>query len=89
MLFSKHTSTNKTEQAVQSYAAGQEDLYNNAKEPIPSDMPKLKGCGFKIRAFVDSDHAGDVSTRRSRTGSLCCHLERLILLEVGWSATPM
>ena len=28
------------------------------------------GKGFKIRVFVDSDHAGDQVTRRSRTGFL-------------------
>jgi len=43
-------------------------VYNNAKEVIPKDMPEPKGFGFKIRAFVDSDHAGSEKTRRSRTG---------------------
>ena len=43
-------------------------VYNKAKETIPMDMPKPKGFGFKIKAFVDSDHAGSEKTRRSRTG---------------------
>ena len=29
---------------------------------------KCRGFGFIIRAYVDSDHAGDSVTRRSRTG---------------------
>ena len=31
-------------------------------------MPKPKDMGFKIRAYLDSDHAGHAVTRRSRTG---------------------
>jgi len=39
-----------------------------SKEEIPKDIPKPRGLGFKMRAYVDSDHAGDTVTRRSRTG---------------------
>jgi len=42
--------------------------YGPCKEDIPSNAPAPKGIGFTIRAFVDSDHAGDSITRRSRTG---------------------
>lgn len=38
------------------------------KDEIPPDMPTPLGKPFIIRAFVDSDHAGDQVTRRSRTG---------------------
>ena len=38
------------------------------KEALPPNMPKLLGHGFKIRCFVDDDHAGESLTRRSRTG---------------------
>ncbi|KAL7548388.1 hypothetical protein ACHAWF_011678, partial [Thalassiosira exigua] len=31
-------------------------------------MPEPLGRGFKMRVFVDSDHAGESLTRRSRTG---------------------
>ena len=31
-------------------------------------MPRPRGVGFLMRAFVDADYAGDVITRRSRTG---------------------
>jgi len=40
----------------------------DARENIPKDMPKGRGRGFTILANVDSDHAGDEITRRSRTG---------------------
>ena len=41
------------------------------EELIPETDPnyrKPRGKGFVIRAYVDSDHAGDSVTRRSRTG---------------------
>ena len=44
--------------------------YGECKEEIPSNAPKPRGIGFTMRAFVDSDHAGDTVTRRSRTGFL-------------------
>ena len=42
------------------YGAGSEEKPANAREP--------RGFGFKIRAYVDADHAGDTITRRSRSG---------------------
>eukprot|EP00970_Alexandrium_tamarense_P013767 scaffold3678_cov106-Alexandrium_tamarense.AAC.1 len=39
-------------------------------EELPPDMPPPRGQGFRMRVFVDSDHAGDTVTRRSRTGFL-------------------
>ena len=42
--------------------------YGECKEEVPSNMPPPKGIGFYMRAFVDSDHAGHLLTRRSRTG---------------------
>ena len=35
------------------------------KEDVPLNMPTPLGKGFKMRVFVDSDHAGDQVTRRS------------------------
>ena len=43
-------------------------VYSEAKEAIASNLPKPRGKGFIIRAYVDADHAGNVVTRRSRTG---------------------
>ena len=34
----------------------------------PPNMPKPWGQGFIVSAYVNSDHAGDTVTRRSRTG---------------------
>ena len=45
-------------------------VYGECKEVIPDNAPKPRGIGFYMRAFVDSDHAGDTVTRRSRTGYL-------------------
>ena len=42
--------------------------YGECKEELPPNAPKSRGLGFTMRSFVDSDHAGDTITRRSRTG---------------------
>ena len=52
-----------------------EDLTNTvyggeSQEALPPNMPQPRGMGFTMRVFVDSDHAGDSITRRSRTGFL-------------------
>ena len=44
--------------------------YGECKEELPSNAPEPRGRAFTMRAFVDSDHAGDSVTRRSRTGFL-------------------
>lgn len=43
-------------------------FYGDAKEAIPPNAPEARGKSVDLRLFVDSDHAGDLSTRRSRTG---------------------
>jgi hypothetical protein len=45
-------------------------FYGDAKEAIPPNAPKPRGKEVDLRLFVDSDHAGDTATRRSRTGFL-------------------
>ena len=40
------------------------------QEELPPNMPEPRGQGFVMRAKVDADHAGDTTTRRSRTGFL-------------------
>ena len=44
------------------------ELYPDAVEDIPCNAPKPRGKAVTITTFVDSDHAGDKMTRRSRTG---------------------
>ena len=42
--------------------------HGSLKEELPLGAPSPKGMGFTMTAYVDSDHAGDVISRRSRTG---------------------
>jgi len=44
------------------------NFYGDVKEAIPLDMPEPRGKEVDIRLYVDSDHAGEQRTRRSRTG---------------------
>jgi hypothetical protein len=43
-------------------------MYGDVKEMIPSCAPIPRGKEVDLRLFVDSDHAGEQFTRRSRTG---------------------
>jgi hypothetical protein len=43
-------------------------MYGDVKEMIPSDATVYRGKEVDLRLFVDSDHAGEQFTRRSRTG---------------------
>ena len=47
-----------------------EPFYGNVEEEIPLKMPTPLGYGVWIHCFVDSNHAGNVVTRRSHTGIL-------------------
>ena len=42
--------------------------YGEYEQEIPANAPEPRGIGFTMRVFVDSDHSGDIITRRSRTG---------------------
>ena len=44
--------------------------YSKYTDDVPKNDPSPKGTGFKIVAIVDLDYAGDMITRRSRTGFL-------------------
>ena len=43
-------------------------FYGDVHEAIPTNAPLARGKEVDVRLFVDSDHAGDRLTRRSRTG---------------------
>ena len=45
-------------------------MYGDVTEAIPPNRPKARGKVVDLRLFVDSDHAGEGLTRRSRTGFL-------------------
>ena len=44
------------------------ELYPDAVDQLPHDMPEPLGEGVNISCFVDADHAGNKITRRSHTG---------------------
>ena len=44
------------------------DFYGDVAEELPPGMPQPLGNAVDITCFVDSDHAGNVVTRRSHTG---------------------
>lgn len=44
------------------------EQYGDVREALPPNMPEALGKPVDLRLFVDSDHAGDKSIRRSRTG---------------------
>jgi len=46
------------------------NFYGDVKEELPEDMPEALGNPVKMAAWVDSDHAGNLVTRRSQTGYL-------------------
>jgi len=46
------------------------DFYKDVKEQIPKDAPEPLGESVEMMAYIDSDHAVDKVTRRSRTGVL-------------------
>ena len=46
------------------------DFYEIKEEIKPSDMPEARGKKVQTTCWVDSDHSGDLVSRRSRTGVL-------------------
>jgi hypothetical protein len=46
------------------------DFYGDMTKAIPPNMPKPRGNKVKMMTFVDSDHAGNLATRRSQMGIL-------------------
>ena len=44
------------------------EFYGDAKEALPTNAPEERGKEVDIRLHVDSSHADDKKTRRSRTG---------------------
>ena len=44
------------------------NMYPDAIDNMPHNMPEPRGEMVNINSFVDSDHAGNMVTRRSHTG---------------------
>jgi hypothetical protein len=43
-------------------------FYGNVKEAMPTNAPPARGKAVALQCYVDSDHVGNLLTRRSRTG---------------------
>jgi len=54
-------------------------FYGDVKESIPPNAPPPRGKDVDIRLYVDSDHAGDHLTRRSRSGYFILLNQGLVL----------
>ena len=55
------------------------ELYPDATDVLPADMPPPLGKPVNISVFVDADHAGNRVTRRSHTGIIIyCNLAPII-----------
>ena len=46
------------------------EFYGDVSEAFPPDMPKPLGKDVDLQMMVDSNHAGDTTRRRSRSGIL-------------------
>jgi hypothetical protein len=56
-------------------------FYGNVEEAIPPNMPPPLGKDLDLHMIVDSDHAGEKWTQRSRTGFIIfCNLTPIIWL---------
>ena len=44
------------------------DIYSDAAEVLPTNMPEPAGRGVRITVFCDANHAGNKVNRRSHTG---------------------
>ena len=51
-------------------AEAMREIYSDAKDELPHNMPEPLGESVDINTFVDADHAGNKVTRRSHTGIL-------------------
>jgi hypothetical protein len=57
------------------------EFYDNVEVAIPPDMPPPLGKDVDLLMMVDSDHAGEKSTQRSRTGfMILCNLAPIVWL---------
>ena len=58
----------KNECSPQERAIQMKEIYVDAEESIPHNIPEARGNEIDINVFVDADHAGNRVTRRSHTG---------------------
>ena len=55
------------------------DIYTDATDELPHNMPEPRGNGVDLNVFVDADHARNKVTRRSHTGIIIfCNLSPIL-----------
>ena len=61
------------------HTKGNIEIYTDAVDTHPHNMPKPRGKSVQLNVFVDADHAGNKVTRRSHTGILIyCNLAPIV-----------
>ena len=60
------------------------DFCGDVEEVSPPNAPEARGKMADLRLCVDSDHAGDRLTRRSRTG----HIAYMNMAPIDWLSNP-
>ena len=66
--FDVQWSPKKGEPSPQERAKAMRDIYYDAEDILPHNMPQPLGNSVNINVFLDADHAGNKVTRRSHTG---------------------
>ena len=61
-------SPRRNESSPQERAEAMKEIYADASDELPHNMPEPLGEPVDINTFVDADHAGNKVTRRSHTG---------------------
>ena len=60
-------------------AEGMKEIYTEAEDVLPHNIPRPRGEPVTINVFVDADHAGNKITRRSHTGILIyCNMAPIV-----------
>jgi hypothetical protein len=67
------------EESPQTRAHAMKDIYPDACDELPHNMPVPRGKPVDLNVFVDADHAGNKVTRRSHTGIIIyCNLAPIL-----------
>ena len=67
------------EASPQERALGMKEIYPDAEDTLPSDMPTPIGNAVNMNVFVDADYAGNWVTRSYHTGTITYYNLSLIL----------
>ena len=68
-----------SEEPPEDRANAMKDIYVDACDELPHNMPEARGNPVDISVFVDADHTGNKVTRRSHTGIIIyCNLAPIL-----------